>query len=96
MLLHVSIVSCKRRYPVAKVHVGEISYTLSCDPMVEGFRRRTFASNLGPPQNSTTWMDDLGSSPVHAKILTGYLAAKVYIGKDKVHKRRVFKKCIDL
>ena len=42
-------------YPTGKVHVGEISYKLSCGPVAEGFRRQALASSSGPPQNPTTW-----------------------------------------
>ena len=39
-------------YPTRKVHVGEISYKLSCGPVAEGFRRRTLASKFGTSPKS--------------------------------------------
>ena len=39
-------------YPTGKVHVGEISYKLSCGPVAEGFRRRTLASKFGTSPKS--------------------------------------------
>ena len=39
-------------YPTGKVHVGEISYKLSCGPVAERFRRRTLASKFGTSPKS--------------------------------------------
>ena len=39
-------------YFTGKVHVGEISYKLSCGPVAEGFRRRTLASKFGTSPKS--------------------------------------------
>ena len=39
-------------YFTGKVHVGEISYQLSCGPVAEGFRRRTLASKFGTSPKS--------------------------------------------
>ena len=62
-----------------KVHIGEISYELSCGPLAEGFRRRTLAISLGPPPKSDHF-DGGGSSPVRGEHSHTTLRQKVHIG----------------
>ena len=56
------------------------SHYLYTHPVADGFRRRTLASSLGPPQRSRH-VDDAESSPVRAEMVTGYPVAKVHIGQ---------------
>ena len=52
---------------------------MSCGPVAEGFRRRTLASSLEPPQKSHH-VDDTGSSPVRAEHSQATPLQKVHIG----------------
>ena len=68
---------------MAKVHIGSISYKLSCGLVAEGFRQRTLVSKFGTSPNSHH-VDDMGSSPICTEIFTGYPTATVHINIIKV------------
>ena len=62
-----------------KVHVGEISYKLSCGPVAEGFRRRTLASKFG---TSPSKRGERKAAPSEQPHILGRLGSAALVGSQ--------------